>query len=82
VPCGCFGGRSTVASSTLWARNALLATLAVIVMTLGADTPAIDWPGRPGPGEALPMMLAIVGVVVAGLTAWRANVWLSGGRRD
>jgi hypothetical protein len=82
VPCGCFGGRSTVASSTLWARNAVLAALAVIVLTLGADASAIDWPGRPGQSEVLPMMLAIVGVAVAGLTAWRANVWLSGGRRD
>jgi hypothetical protein len=82
VPCGCFGGRSSIASGTLWARNAFLAGLAVVVMAFGTDAPVLDWPGRPGPGEVLPMLLATVGLAVAGLTAWRANAWLSGSRRD
>jgi hypothetical protein len=82
VPCGCFGGRSTIASGTLWARNASLSGLAVVVMAFGTDAPVLDWPGRPGPGEVLPMLLATVGLAVAGLTVWRANAWLSGSRRD
>jgi hypothetical protein len=81
VPCGCFGGRSTIDAGRLWTRNAALAAVALLVVAFGADAPAVEWPGRPGPGEALPMVLAIVGVAVTGWTAWRASTWLGGDRR-
>ena len=81
VPCGCFGGRSTIDIGRLWLRNAALAAVAILLVIFGADVPTIAWPARPGPGESLPMVLAITGLAVAGWTAWRASVWLGGDRR-
>ncbi|HWC70784.1 MAG TPA: MauE/DoxX family redox-associated membrane protein [Actinomycetota bacterium] len=81
VPCGCFGGREAVSPAALLLRNAALAGLAATVALRPAPPPAFSWPGWPAPGEVLPMVLAIVGVGVAGFTAWTATKWLGGGAR-
>lgn len=79
VPCGCFGGRSAVDAGTLLARNAGLAVVGLAGVVGAHDLPLVRWPGAPGQGEILPMVLASVGVLVAGFAAWQAALWL--GRR-
>jgi Methylamine utilisation protein MauE len=70
VPCGCFGGRDAVSPQTLLLRNAALAALAVVVASARAGGSGAALPGAPGPGETVPMVLAIGGLAMAGFTAW------------
>jgi len=79
VPCGCFGGRSAMDAGTMLARNAGFAVVGVAGFVGAQDVALVRWPGAPGPGEILPMVLASGGVLVAGFAAWQAAVWL--GRR-
>ena len=76
VPCGCFGGREAVSPRALLVRNGALGALAVMVLVRSGSEGSLSWPGMPGPGELLPMVLAIAGVGVAGFTAWMAIRWL------
>lgn len=79
VPCGCFGGREAVAPGALLLRNAALAALSVVVVLRPAPEAVLTWPGWPDTGEVLPMVLVIVGLGVAGFTAWTAIRWLGRG---
>ena len=79
VPCGCFGGREPVAPGALLTRNAVLAVTALVVASSAAPVSRLTWPALPREGEALPMVLAVAGVVVAGATAWTATRWLGRG---
>ena len=76
VPCGCFGGRAAIAPGALLLRNAALAALALVVALRPPPEAVLSWPGWPAAGELLPMVLAIVGLAVAGCTAWAAIRWL------
>ena len=76
VPCGCFGGREAVSPPALLLRNAALAVVALLVTLRPPPAAVLAWPGRPDAGEILPMVLAIVGLGVAGFTAWTAIRWL------
>jgi hypothetical protein len=78
VPCGCFGGREPVAPGALLTRNAVLAVTALVVASSAAPV-SRTWPALPPEGEALPMVLAVAGVVVAAATAWTATRWLGRG---
>jgi hypothetical protein len=80
IACGCFGGMRHRDYRVLLVRNLLLATVAVVALRAPARTPT-GWPGIPQAGESLPFALATGALVVAGLTAWRAAVWLGRGRR-
>lgn len=75
VPCGCFGGRDAIDVGALLARNAGLGALAVVGVGRATDAPVLVWPGAPGPGEVLPMLLASIGLIVAVFAAWSA--WMS-----
>ena len=79
VPCGCFGGRAAIAPGTLLLRNAGLAALALVVALRAPPDAVLSWPGWPAADEFLPMVLAIVGLAVAGFTAWAAIRWLGKG---
>ena len=79
VPCGCFGGRAAIAPGALLVRNAALAALALVVALRPPPEAVLSWPGWPAADEFLPMVLAIVGLVVAGCTAWAAIRWLGKG---
>jgi hypothetical protein len=61
LPCGCFGGTGLSDHRVLLARNALLATLAAVVLLGGRSL------ARPAGIAPLPVALALVGV---GLAAW------------
>ena len=80
VPCGCFGGLDPVPLSTVLARNAALAIVAIVVALRRPTEPLITWPGWPGPGEVVPAALVIIGLAVAGWTAWAGIRWLGGAR--
>jgi hypothetical protein len=79
VPCGCFGGRAAIAPGALLVRNAALAALALVVAMRAPPEVVLSSPGRPAADEFLPMLLAIVGLAVAGCTAWAAIRWLGKG---
>jgi hypothetical protein len=79
VPCGCFGGRAPVAPAALLVRNAALAALALLVVLRPPPDAVLSWPGWPAADEFLPMVLAIVGLAVAGCTAWAGTRWLGRG---
>ncbi len=78
VACGCFGGRTEVTLAHLLARNAALLVLAAMV--------AVTAPGRlvalpaAAAGDALPILLAAVGLVAAVVALWRSLSWLGRGR--
>lgn len=76
VPCGCFGGRRSVDLRIALLRNATIAGIAAVA-AMAPSSSRLVWPGLPGPGEILPMVLASVGMAVAGLTVWRACVWMA-----
>jgi hypothetical protein len=78
VACGCFGRPRDVPAATLLARNAVLAVAGVVVTTAG-QTNRMPWPGTPGSGEILPVVLATAGVLVAVFAAWRSATWLGRG---
>jgi hypothetical protein len=80
VACGCFGGTGSRDYRALLLRNGLLALAAVATARSPASPPA-GWPGAPGPGELLPLTLAVLALGVAVLTAWRTTVWLGRGTR-
>jgi methylamine utilization protein MauE len=75
VPCGCFGGRRSVDLRAALARNAAIGAIAAFA-TNAHGSPRLGWPDMPEPVDILPMVLASVGMAVAGLTAWRASVWV------
>ena len=76
VPCGCFGGRDAVNAGVLLARNLGFGVLAVVGVAGATDDAITSWPGAPGPGEVLPMMLASIGMLTAAAVAWSAWTWL------
>jgi hypothetical protein len=81
VPCGCFGGRAAITPGALLVRNTALAALALVVALRPPPEAVLAWPGWPAADEVLPMVLAIVGLAVAGCTAWAAIRWLGKGAR-
>jgi hypothetical protein len=81
VPCGCFGGRSSVPVTTLLLRNAALIAVAAFVVATGADTSVVHWPGAPTGAGRLPAGVAMITLVVAGWTLWRVMTWLGRGKR-
>ncbi len=81
VLCGCLGGRATTRTSVALARNVALALAAVLVVARGVDVPVAGLPGRPATGDLLPLLLSMIGLAAAAMTAWRATVWLSRGSR-
>ncbi len=76
VPCGCFGGRDAVDVGALLARNLGLGALAVAGIVGASDDAVLAWPGAPGPGEVLPMVLSSVGIVASAALGWSAWAWL------
>jgi len=80
VACGCFGGLAERPAWALLLRIGVLGLLAGVSAAAGADVPVLSWPGAPGPGETLPMVLASTGLAVAGFVAWRGRMWLGRGR--
>ena len=81
IACGCFGGRRESDATTLLARNAVLAATAWIAINGPGETIVVRWPGTPSADEILPMVLALVGILVAVSAAWRSGVWLGRGAR-
>jgi hypothetical protein len=81
VACGCFGERTTRPASTQLLRNVSLAALATIAGTMTDDAPVLEWPGVPQGRDAVPAVLAVVGLAVAVFAAWRSTAWLARGRR-
>ena len=76
LPCGCFGGSGTRSAGWLLGRNAALAVLSLVVLTLGAPVPV---PPPPGPGETLPAILVVGGTVLAWMLFGRAAaLWRRG----
>jgi hypothetical protein len=80
MPCGCFGGTAARDFRLLLARNAVLAAAAAASIAAPAS-PLLRWPGPPGQGEVLPLVLAATGLAVASFTSWRTVTWLGRGRR-
>lgn len=80
VPCGCFGGRRSIDVRVMLGRNAGFSALAAIALAGAESSRATVWPGAPGPGDVLPMVLASGGVLIAGFAAWQAGRWLGGDR--
>ncbi len=68
VPCGCFGRRASVVVRLARVRNAVLAALGVLAFT-GPQPDALPL-GLPSFGEAVPAVLALVGIA---LGAWVAR---------
>jgi hypothetical protein len=67
VPCGCFGRRASVDVGLALVRNAVLAALGVLAFTgRQPDAPPL---GVPSSGEAVPALLALVGLAL--------GVWVS-----
>lgn len=71
LPCGCFGGSSERNYQTMVTRNALLGTLATIVLVARIDTP-LGFPSAPTASDALPIALVIGGCVLALWTGFHA----------
>jgi hypothetical protein len=80
VVLGCFGGRDAVDVRAVLVRNATIGAAAAFVAIAGVDAPRLVWPAT-GPGDALPIALAGVGLVVAAGTGIAAAVWLRRGVR-
>jgi hypothetical protein len=80
VPCGCFGSRSTVRTSTALLRNAALAAAGILVAIRGSSGEAIAWPARPVASDVVPLALALGSLAVTGLLVWRAAAWLAPSR--
>ncbi len=80
VACGCFGGRRERPAPQLLARNAAVGALAATGALVTANAMVLRWPGAPGTGEVVPMVLALAGLAVAASAAVSASVWLSRGR--
>ena len=80
VPCGCFGRRGERGTGSQLARNGGLAAVALVGLFGASNEPIMRWPGAPGTGEVLPMVLATAGIAVAVFAAWQAAVWLGKGR--
>jgi hypothetical protein len=80
VPCGCFGGRTTVPASVQLGRNAALAAAAAIAIVGADDAALVRWPGVPVGDDLVPAVLATVGLAVAVFAAWRSTAWLARGR--
>ncbi len=78
VPCGCFGGRETVALGSASLRNAAIGALAVFVWASATNNVSVAWPSV-REGDVLPMLLSFGAVAVAALAIWRASVWLGRG---
>ena len=68
LPCGCFGGSAERNYQTMIVRNAVLGTLATIVLISRIRT-AIDLPPPPTAADAVPVALVIVGCALALWTA-------------
>ncbi len=68
LPCGCFGGSSERNYQTMIVRNALLGTLATIVVISRIES-AIELPSAPSASDALPVGLVVVGIALA--------IWIS-----
>jgi hypothetical protein len=79
VPCGCFGGRSSLPASTELARNAALGAVAIVALAAATDVPVLRWPGAPSGADVIPATLAAVGLCVAMLAVWRSTSWLTRG---
>lgn len=66
LDCGCFGGAATRDYRLLLARNALLATVAVVAWSEGADARIVGSLHVPSGGELVPAVLVVLGIGVAG----------------
>lgn len=75
LPCGCFGGSSERNYQTMIVRNAILGTLATIVLVSGLDS-AIGLPSAPTASDALPVGLMVVGGALAIWTGLQASSYL------
>jgi hypothetical protein len=67
LPCGCFGRTTTRDYRALLARNFLIAILAAAILLGGEGVSLFDGLGAPGPGDVLPITLALAGI---SLTLW------------
>jgi hypothetical protein len=79
VPCGCFGGRDRIDVRIALARNAGIGVIAVFVMVRAVDAATVNWPAPPTPADALPVALAVGGILVAAVSGLRAAAWLRRG---
>ncbi len=77
VPCGCFGRGPTVSVRAAVARNAALAAVAVVAMARGSSA-GLALPPVPGGRDALPLLLAVGGLVAAAFTGWTVRRLLRG----
>jgi Methylamine utilisation protein MauE len=62
VPCGCFGANKEREVTTMLARNAVIGAVAVIVLVVGDDVRLISGLAAPRPADAVPLVLAVVGL--------------------
>jgi hypothetical protein len=81
IPCGCFGGRVSVRTSTALLRNAWLVAIATLVVAVGTDETTYGWPDAPAPSELLPAAFAVGAIGATVILAWRAMAWLVPDRR-
>lgn len=65
LDCGCFGTATTRDYRVLLARNAGIATIALVAWRLGDDTPVAGLPGVPSGSDLMPAALAVAGVALA-----------------
>jgi hypothetical protein len=68
VTCGCFGGRRDRPAAVLIVRNAAIGVPAAVAAATGVND--INWPGPPGPGEVLPLLMTVLGLTAAAGAAW------------
>lgn len=64
LPCGCFGGREERHYATMMWRNFALAVVAAIVLRGSRDSIAVGG-SMPGRTDLLPVVLVVIGVVLA-----------------
>jgi hypothetical protein len=81
VACGCFGGRDRIDVRTVLSRNAGIGVAAVYVMFRAVDASTLTWPAPPTSADALPVALAVGGILVAAVSGLRAATWLRRGTR-
>lgn len=80
LPCGCFGRSRPRDYRVVLARNAALGAGAVGTLATGASFPALRWISLPGPGEAMPAALALLGLAAGAWTLRGALASLGGDR--
>jgi hypothetical protein len=64
LPCACFGRSTTRDYRVMLTRNLLLAVTGAVVVLGGPGVSVFDGLRAPGPGELLPVVLVVAGVIL------------------